>query len=70
MSDATRLDEAKDALHDLIRGQQVREIQDQNGERVAYTRTDIPALRTYIAELERACSPDAVGSRAPMQFFF
>ena len=52
MDDATRLAEAKAALHDLLRGQGVRELQDQNGERVAYHRADIPRLRAYIAELE------------------
>lgn len=70
MSDATMLAEAKEALHDIIRGQQVRQLTDQNGETIIYSRTNISQLRAYIAELERSCVSDAVGSSGPLRFFF
>lgn len=49
---AERLAEAREALHRLLTGSSVEELQDQNGERVRYSRPSIPRLRSYIAELE------------------
>ena len=70
MSDATKLAEAREALHDLLRGQHVRELQDQNGERVAYSRMNVSELQAYIRELERSCSTAALGTSGPLRPLF
>lgn len=67
---ATRLAEAKDALHDLLRGVQVRELRDQNGEIIVYARADVPRLRAYIIELEREAATTPVGQLWPLRPVF
>lgn len=55
----TRLAEAKAALHQIMIGQGVQRVQDQNGESVTYSTANASRLRSYIAELEalvRGCS--------------
>lgn len=49
----TWLTEAEQALHDITTGNKVVEIQDQNFERVAYSRANIGELRKYVAQLRQ-----------------
>jgi hypothetical protein len=49
-----RLNEAENALHLLMTGQQARVVVDSNGERVEFTATNKGQLRAYIAELKAA----------------
>lgn len=56
-----RLEEAKQALHDLALGKAMVEFRDSNGEVVRYNVANEPRLRRYIQELEaeiagQACS--------------
>lgn len=53
MTDAEKLAEAEDVLHQILMGQRVVAFTDQSGERVEYNATSIPALRKYIAELRQ-----------------
>lgn len=47
-----RLNEARNALHLLLIGQQEAEVRDSNGESVRFTTANVSRLRAYIAELE------------------
>lgn len=48
----TRLDEAEQAMHDLLTG--VKEVSlSYNGRNVSYSQTNINDLRMYIADLQR-----------------
>jgi len=47
----TWLSEAQAALHDIVIGGKIVEVQDQNLERVSYSRANVDQLRKYIAEL-------------------
>lgn len=47
-----RIEEAKAAYHELVTGNQVRVLVDQNGERIEYTAASIKHLSRYIATLE------------------
>lgn len=63
----TRLTEAQDALHALLTGTLTVSL-GAGDKRLAFNQADIPALRTYIADLMRAiaiASGAASGSRAP-----
>lgn len=46
-----RLKQAEDAYHRLSVGGAIREIVDQNGERVSYTQTSKSGLYSYIVDL-------------------
>jgi hypothetical protein len=46
-----RLSEAETALHSLMNGSRVEEIQALDGSRVRYAAADLEALRSYIAWL-------------------
>lgn len=48
-----RLDQAEEAYFQLSVGGQVREIQDQSGDRVAYTATNATGLLKYIMLLQQ-----------------
>ena len=50
--DDENLASAKKALHDLLTGAGVAYVRDSDGSAISYQKTDIPALRAYIAELE------------------
>ena len=68
-----RLDEAKQAYHDLVTGTKARVIVDQNGEKVEFTAPNRQALYAYIQELERIlCPPTQTPSYnlMPMRFTF
>lgn len=67
-----RLLEAEDAYHDLMTGNAVRRIVDQNGEQVEYTTANAYRLANYIAELKRRLGNlsgrSSIGR--PMRVFF
>jgi hypothetical protein len=68
---AERLDQARDALHNLVTQKLARVLVDQNGERVEFTQTNINDLRAYIGELELEVSPSTAGKLArPIGFIF
>lgn len=46
------LDSAEEAYHRIMVGETVREIVDQNGERVTYNSATAPQLAAYIARLQ------------------
>ena len=52
LSTQDRLDQAEDALHQMLIGGATRVFVDQNGERVEYSVPSIPRLRAYILELQ------------------
>lgn len=49
---ATLLEQARLALHDLLTGQAVVTLVDQNGERMEYRPANANQLRAYIKDLE------------------
>lgn len=49
----TLLEQAKLALHELLTGQAVVTLVDQNGERMEYRPANANQLRAYIRDLER-----------------
>lgn len=66
------LTSARTAYSDIISGRAVREIVDQNGERVAYSAANLPRLLSYIQQLE-ACLSRLGGkpiSSGPARFVF
>lgn len=63
-----RLDDAEQALHDLLTGKSVAQVRDANGEMITYTQADRVSLRAYIAELKRKIDPTTVVG--PMRPFF
>lgn len=68
-----RLDEAKDAYHDLMTGRAVRVLVDQNGERVEYQASNRNQLALYIQQLEdelSKCVGGDVSTSGPLRFFF
>ena len=68
-----RLDEAKQAYHDLVTGTKARVIVDQNGEKVEFTAPNRQALYAYNQELERILCPSAQSpsiNLMPMRFTF
>lgn len=71
-----RLAAADQAYHDLMTGQKVRSVTDENGENIAFTQATAPALLDYIRQLAPQC-PDYVPTalsasmvRRPMRFIF
>ena len=62
-----QLDEARAAYHNLMTGQSVVELHDQNGEVIKYSAASAPRLAAYIAGLERRLSGGGLG---PMRVFF
>lgn len=68
----TRLADAESALHNILIGKGVAEFRDFNGELVRYSKTETPALRAYIKELQDQIAvllgtPNPSG---PMRIFF
>lgn len=68
----TRLEDARQAYHQLATGQQARVIVDQNGERVEFAVANKGMLHTYIMSLESqlAVVPAAMRGIGPAQFIF
>jgi hypothetical protein len=69
-----RLQEADQAYHNLMRGGMVARVQDENGESIAYSQTDMAALLSYIRMLAPQCPsyiPTAMQTQPkPMRFIF
>ena len=66
MTDAEKLADAKEALHQLLTGTRVVELTDQNGEKVVYNRLNLARLQAYIESLERTINPATGG---PLQIY-
>lgn len=65
------LAEAKTAYHNLMTGQAMVEVRDQNGENVRFSQINRAALYSYIQELERKlCKPAGARANRPMGFIF
>ena len=56
-----RLEEAQDALHQLLTGTQAVSVTDQNGEKVEYRPVSRTDLQRYVADLEAQLA----GARKP-----
>tara|TARA_R110002072_G_C7840840_1_gene524967 strand:+ start:206 stop:436 length:231 start_codon:yes stop_codon:yes gene_type:complete len=56
-----RLEEAQDALHQLLTGTQAVSVTDQNGEKVEYRPVSRTDLQRYVADLEA----QVAGARKP-----
>ena len=67
-TDQERLTEAQQALHDLLSGQAVAQVTDQNGESVRYVRANVQSLLTYIEDLQRRVSTTT--TTGPLQIWF
>jgi len=72
-----RIDRAESAYDDLLVGDSVRVLVDQNGERMEFTSANRPALGTHIQSLKQeyanGCTLDNSGSSSssgPMRFLF
>jgi hypothetical protein len=63
MTDAEKLADAEQALHDLATGAAVRVYVDQNGERIEYTPARMPSLRAYIQDLRAAIAAAESGAK-------
>lgn len=65
-----KLDQAKEAKHNLATGKLARVFMDQNGERVEFTTTNMAQLEAYIAELEAEIGGISRFARKPIGFIF
>lgn len=72
----SRLMEADQAYHDLMRGGAVRSITDENGETLSFTQANAGNLLNYIRQLQPLCTAytatamGAAAGRPPIGFFF
>jgi hypothetical protein len=62
-----KLAEAEAVYHQLMLGQQIVFLQDQNGERIQYSKADLGKLAAYIADLKRQLGLTPTG---PLNFWF
>lgn len=69
MTNEERLADAKDRYHELLTGQSVRVLVDQNGERMEYTAANREKLAQYIQEMEAKVAGKTVGPGAPLQVY-
>ncbi len=65
----TRLDQAEEAMHNLMTGTSARVVVDQNGERIEYTVARTNDLRAYIMQLKSMLGLD-LGIIGPAQPWF
>lgn len=70
MTNQQKLDEARQARHDILTGKKVRVFLDQNGERVEFVTANLAALDAYIRELEKLINPSVPYSNRPIGFTF
>ena len=71
MSSASeQLTAARSAYSDLLKGEAVRDLTDQNGERVTYSRADIPRLLNHIRQLEFEVANGSIGTMGPLRPLF
>lgn len=68
MTAAERLEEARNALHDLNTGTSVAEVTDQNGEKIRYRTIDYAKLAAYVKDLEAEVAGTSVDVR-PMRLW-
>lgn len=69
-SNAEKLAEAEDALHDLNLGNSVRVFVDQNGERVEYTAANSGRLRQYVEQLKQSIAAEkGTKTSGPLRMF-
>lgn len=64
------LAEAKAAYHRIVTGTAAAVIVDRNGERVEYAKTNLEALRAYIAELEVELGIEPSRKSKPLGAYF
>lgn len=71
---ADRLKEAQSAYHDLATGQAVAAFTDQNGERVSYSKANMPTLASYISDivalLGTPSTPSTSTAPRPLRYLF
>lgn len=67
---AEKLVQAEAAYHALMIGESVREVVDQNGERVVYTAANAARLAQYIAELKASIANTSLSYRKPLRVYF
>lgn len=67
---AEKLVQAEAAYHSLMLGESVREVVDQNNEKVAYTAANAARLAQYIADLKAQIANTTLTYRQPMRVFF
>lgn len=66
-----KLEEARQAYHEIMVGQNVSRVIDQNGESVSYSKINVNALLSYIRTLElELAGPGAPAYRGPLKFLF
>lgn len=66
-----KLDEARQAYHEIMTGQSVSRVIDQNGESVSFSKVNASALLSYIKQLEaELASPEGPFYRGPLRFTF
>lgn len=63
LTTAERLEEAQEALHQLLTGTAAVSVTDQNGERVIYQPANRAALERYVADL----TAQLAGARKPLR---
>jgi hypothetical protein len=64
-----QLDAARIAYHNLMVGKSVREVMDQNGERIIYTAANADRLKAYISSLETQIAGATVVNRPLIPVF-
>ena len=70
MADAARLTALRTAYSDLVSGQSVARLRDQNGEEIQYGRADRESLAALIRKEERECDDGALGSVGPLRMLY
>lgn len=66
-----KLDEARQAYHEIVTGQAAYRFVDQNGEQIQYTKANAAALLAYIRQLEQELAyPGQKLYRGPLRFTF
>lgn len=75
MTACERLIEADNAYHDLLRGRQVRQVTDENGEQLTFTATNRTVLLAYIMQLQAQCpeyvaKASSMSATRPIRFLF
>lgn len=65
----SQLNDAQTAYHNLITGQNVAQVRDQNGETITYSVTKIPELAAYIAGLQAMLGQQTSRYRRPLRVF-
>lgn len=67
---AEKLVQAEAAYHSLMIGESVREVVDQNGEKVTYTAANAARLAQYISDLKSQIANTSLTYRQPLRVYF